>query len=105
MWAGRKVTVMAVTAEAGMESRREQVWSAAEETPVTLLDELPEELLLAVFSHLDGRDLLVVSCVCSLFRRLTLGEDAYRNLLLLSGTWEAVVTGSIPFSWLLLSRS
>lgn len=75
---GRKLTVMTVTATATMMSRdaTRQVWSLEGETPITLLAELPEEVLLAVLALLDGRDLTSVTAVSSSFRRLAL-EDSY----------------------------
>jgi hypothetical protein len=72
---------MTVTATATMMSRdaTRQVWSLEGETPITLLAELPEEVLLAVLALLDGRDLTSVTAVSSSFRRLAL-EDSYPPL-------------------------
>jgi hypothetical protein len=78
---GRKLTVMSVTASATMVGRdaTRQVWSLEGETPITLLPELPEEVLLAILALLDGRDLVSMTAVSSLLRRLAL-EDSYRPL-------------------------
>ncbi|ELR21213.1 Ras subfamily protein [Acanthamoeba castellanii str. Neff] len=86
---GRKLTVMTVTATATMMSRdaTRQVWSLEGETPITLLAELPEEVLLAVLALLDGRDLTSVTAVSSSFRRLAL-EDSNPQRKQMGHTWR-----------------
>lgn len=53
--------------------------AVAEDFSRCIVMEMPPALILEIFTHLDARELCIVSCVCSLFRRLASDSHGWKD--------------------------
>ncbi|KAL3680645.1 hypothetical protein R1sor_023601 [Riccia sorocarpa] len=67
------------TGASGSKNSKDLALSLAVATARCVFLDLPPALILEIFTHLDARELAVISCVCTLFRRLSSDSHGWKD--------------------------